>query len=73
MGHYAVGALVVVILMTMFIEFYLFRFELFSSSALIKKRRWFSFKYNAKGWDVFMLFFAPTLKMPLFASQLLHP
>jgi len=39
MGHYAVGALVVVILMTMFIEFYLFRFELFSSSALIKKRR----------------------------------
>jgi hypothetical protein len=31
MGHYTIAALVVVILMTVLIEFYLFKFELFAS------------------------------------------
>ena len=37
MGHYTIAALVAVILMTVFIEFYLFKFELFASTDLIKK------------------------------------
>ena len=38
MGHYTIAALVVVILMTVFIEFYLFKFELFHTTILDEKQ-----------------------------------
>ena len=38
MGLYSIGALVLVILMTLFIEFYLFKFELLHSRAVVEKR-----------------------------------
>ena len=37
--YYSIGALIVVILMTILIEFYLFKFESFGHAVLIKKKR----------------------------------
>ncbi|MEY3280469.1 MAG: hypothetical protein RL674_454 [Pseudomonadota bacterium] len=39
MGDYSIGVLVVVIVMTLFIEFYLFKFELLRGNSAVDKRR----------------------------------
>jgi len=39
MGTYSIGALVLVILMTFFIEFYIFKFESLRKRSVVKKQR----------------------------------
>ena len=39
MENYSIGALVLVILMTFFIEFYIFKFEFFQTTTLDEKQR----------------------------------
>jgi preprotein translocase subunit SecE len=39
MGDYSISVLVVVIVMTLFIEFYLFKFELLRGNSAVDKRR----------------------------------